>query len=476
MEKKILSINKKSFVHIIKDDITNHYEVIKKIGEGSYGKIYKAKHKISNEIRAMKQIEKKKIINMIAFKKEIEILSYLDHPNIIKLFEVYEDSKYFYLINEICNGGELLNKILKRKKENNPIKEKEAANIFRQLIYSISYLHNMNIVHRDLKPENILFINEDINSEIKVIDFGFSIEFHNISKHKNLSSKVGTVYYMSPEILEGHYNELCDIWSCGVILYMILCSCPPFQGNNDKEIYQNIKDGKVNFIQNEWKSIHQNVKDLILNMLCPDNKRLNAKKILTNNWINNKNSDIKNEIGINIQSILDYQNMNILKKIILIFISWRLNDEEVKNIKNFFHLIDKDKKGTLNINDLSKGLGKLVNENNLNEKNNKIDFNDLNIENIFKSIDLEHNGKINYTEFIAALIDKNIYLKDEKLNEAFDAFDTESNGKICVKDIKHFLNIQDNNNDNMIEEWIKENDFNNDGNIDFNDFKIMMMK
>ena len=112
----------------------------------------------------------------------------------------------------------------------------------------------------------------------------------------------------------------------------------------------------------------------------------------------------------------------------------------------------------------------------MNENNNKIYFNDLNIENIFKSIDLEKNGKINYTEFIVALIDKNIYLKDEKLNEAFDAFDTESNGKICVKDIKHFLNIQDNNNDNMIEEWIKENDFNNDGNIDFNDFKIMMMK
>ena len=477
MEKNIIPINKKSFVHIIKDDITKHYEVIKKIGEGSYGKIYKAKHKISNEIRAMKQIEKKKIINMTTFKKEIEILSILDHPNIIKLFEVYEDLKYFYLINDLCTGGELLNKILQRKKENNPIKEKEASNIFKQLIYTISYIHNMNIIHRDLKPENILFINEDKNSEIKIIDFGFSIEFHNISKHKNLSSKVGTVYYMSPEILQGNYNELCDIWSCGVILYMILCSCPPFQGNNDKEIYQNIKIGKVNFIQNEWKNIHQNVKDLILNMLCPDNKRLSAKQILKNNWINNnKNNHFNSQLNINIQSIFDYQKMSLFKKIILIFISWRLNDEEVKNIKNLFYFIDKDKKGTLNINDLSKGIEILVNENNLNEKNNKINFNDLNIENIFKSIDLEKNGKINYTEFIAALIDKNIYLKDEKLNEAFDSIDIESNGKIYVKDIKQFLNIQDNNYDNIIEEWIKENDYNEDGNIDFNDFQKMMMK
>ena len=172
----------------------------------------------------------------------------------------------------------------------------------------------MNIIQRDLKHENILFINEDKNSEIKIIDFGFSIEFHNISKHKNLSSKVGTVYYMTPEILQGNYNELYGIWSCIVILYKILCCFPPFQGNNDKEIYQNIKIG--NFIQNEWKNIHQNVKDLILNMLCPDNKRLNSKQILKNNWINNnKNNLFNSQLNINIQSIFDYQRISLFTKL-----------------------------------------------------------------------------------------------------------------------------------------------------------------
>ena len=195
-KRKSLTISKRDFIRIIQDDITNHYEVIKKLGEGSYGKIYKAKNKITGDIRAMKQIEKSKITDLQTFKNEIEILSRMDHPNIIKLFEVFEDSKYFYLINELCTGGELLDRIVKRKTEN-PFTEREAAIIFKQLVSAISYCHDIGIVHRDLKPENILFINEEPNSPIKVIDFGFSKEFNNRNsknKQKNMSSKVGTVY------------------------------------------------------------------------------------------------------------------------------------------------------------------------------------------------------------------------------------------------------------------------------------------
>ena len=340
-----LSISKRSFIRIIQDDITNHYEVIKKLGEGSYGKIYKAKNKISGDIRAMKQIDKSKITDMVTFKNEIEILSKMDHPNIIKLFEVFEDNKFFYLINDLCTGGELLDRIVKKRKEI-PFTEKEAAIIFKELVSAISYCHDMNIVHRDLKPENILFINEDKNSPIKVIDFGFSKEFKNKnsnSKQKNMSSKVGTVYYMAPEILQGNYNELCDIWSCGVILYIILCGYPPFQGNNDKEIYQSIQKGKVDFPQNEWKMISKNAKDLILHMLCPANKRYDAKQVLKHIWVNNKAPDSKGELKINIDSLLDFQNSNKLRKVVLTFIASRLRDEEVNNIKNIFSRMDKIK-------------------------------------------------------------------------------------------------------------------------------------
>ena len=465
---KNFSISKRQFIRIIQSDITNHYEVIKKIGEGSYGKIYKAKNKISNELRAMKQMEKSKIKNIQTFKNEIEILSKMNHPNIIKLFEVYEDPKYFYLINDLCTGGELLNKILNKKKET-PFNEKEAVNIFKQLVSAISYCHNINIVHRDLKPENILFVNDDINSPIKIIDFGFSKEFNNKNsknKQKNMSSKVGTVYYISPEILQGNYNELCDIWSCGVILYIILCGYPPFQGNNDKEIYKSIQSGKVDFPQKEWKSISKNAKDLILKMLCPANKRYNAKQVLKHNWVNNKAPDSKGELKINVESLLNFKKSNKLRKVVLTFIASRLSDEEVNNIKQIFSSMDKDKKGTITLQELKNGL----------EQSFSPDEH-INIEELFDSIDTDHSGRIDYTEFIAATMDQKLYLKDEKLYEAFNAFDPNSTVKISIKDIKKFLNLQDNSeNDTIIQQWIKENDVNGDGVVDFNEFKKMMTK
>ena len=467
-KRKSLTISKRAFIRIIQDDITNHYEVIKKLGEGSYGKIYKAKNKISGDIRAMKQIEKSKITDIQTFKNEIEILSRMDHPNIIKLFEVFEDSKYFYLINELCTGGELLDRIVKRKTEN-PFTEREAAIIFKQLVSAISYCHDIGIVHRDLKPENILFINEEPNSPIKVIDFGFSKEFNNKNtktKQKNMSSKVGTVYYISPEILQGNYNELCDIWSCGVILYIILCGYPPFQGNNDKEIYKSIQSGKVDFPQKEWKSISKNAKDLILRMLCPANKRYNAKQVLKHAWVNNKAPDSKGELKINVESLLNFKKSNKLRKVVITFIASRLSDEEVNNIKQIFSSMDKDKKGTITLQELKNGL-----EQSLTPDDH------INIEELFASIDTDHSGRIDYTEFIAATMDQKLYLKDEKLHEAFNAFDPNSTGKISIKDIKKFLNLQDNSeNDTIIQQWIKENDVNGDGVVDFNEFKKMMSK
>jgi calcium-dependent protein kinase len=229
-------------------DVFSFYEILKKLGEGSYGKIYKVKNKDTEEIYAMKQMDKIKIQqNLELFKNEIEIMSILNHPNICKLYEVYEDSKFIYLIIEYCEGGELLDRITKKQKEGKLYTEKEAAVIFRQLIEAIDYIHEIGVIHRDLKPENILFSTKYENSPIKIIDFGISkkVTKNDPNKKIKLSSKVGTVYYMSPEIIKGSYSELCDVWACGIILYILLCGYPPFSGVNDKEIYNNIKECKL---------------------------------------------------------------------------------------------------------------------------------------------------------------------------------------------------------------------------------------
>ena len=274
-QKATLKINKESFVTIIEGDITQFYEVQKKIGEGAYGKIYKVRNKQSGDIRAMKQITKARITDMGKFQTEIKILSLLDHPNIVRLFEVIEDDKYYNLLEELCTGGELLTRA-----QTEQLKEKGIARIFNQIMSGVAYIHRMGIVHRDLKLENILFSSEDPLSPIKIIDFGFSVfmnKSNEITKDKEkdgetdlkkfgfkrLKSKVGTLYYISPEIIKGSYDEKCDIWACGVILYILLAGYPPFTGNTDKEVYNLITNIKYDFDKERWKNISKYAKELI---------------------------------------------------------------------------------------------------------------------------------------------------------------------------------------------------------------------
>lgn len=175
----------------------------------------------------------------------MNILTMIDHPNIIKLYEIYEDIKYFYLIMELCVGGELFDRIIARVDTHNMFTEREAAIIFKQLMGAISYCHTQSICHRDLKPENLLLLNKSETSPIKVIDFGLSKIFN--PGFKKMKTKVGTAYYVSPEVLEGDYDEKCDIWSCGVILYILLTGDPPFNGRSDQEIYTKIQSRKFHF-------------------------------------------------------------------------------------------------------------------------------------------------------------------------------------------------------------------------------------
>ena len=174
----------------------------------------------------MKQVEKSKLPDIKYFETEIKILSLLDHPNIVRLFEVFEDDKNFYLIMELCHGGNLLSRM-----KNNKYKEKAAAVLMEQIVSAVAYCHEKGICHRDLKPENVLFCDESPHSPVKIVDFGISnifvlslTNFQNEIKEGNLSlqkmdSQIGTIYFMSPEIIKGSYNEKCDIWSLGIILY-----------------------------------------------------------------------------------------------------------------------------------------------------------------------------------------------------------------------------------------------------------------
>jgi len=454
-----MELSRKSFLKISNGDVKNHYEILKKLGEGSYGKTYKAKNRESGDIRAMKQMEKSKIPDLNVFKNEINIMSILDHPNIIKLYEVFEDEKYFYLIIEFCEGGELLQRFRERNLKGKPYKEKEIAEIFKQIVGAVSYCHEKNVVHRDLKLENIMFVSKSENSPIKLIDFGVSkiLEKKENKKFQRLKSKTGTVYYMSPEILKGSYTELCDIWACGVILYIMVFGFPPFDGKNDKEIYEAIKNEKYEFPI----KISKHLKDLFKNLLCDEKHRFNAKQVLEHVWIKKKAPDSDSEgIKIDLNKLIKFQNYNKLKKAVISLIASRINSNEVNNLKNIFIALDTDKNGTLSQEEI---------QNCLLKTNIKVNF-----KKVFDSVDTDKNGFIDYTEFLAFMLDESLYMNEDKLNEAFKVFDPEETGLITVNNIKKLLNIED-NDDEIFNEFIKENDKNGNGKIEYQEFIKMML-
>jgi len=180
------------------------------------------------------------------FEREIDILIDYDDPHIINFIEIFEDEKEINMIMEKCTGGSLLDKMIQKEEIGKTLSEKEAAIIFKQILSAISYLHSKGIVYGDLKPENMLFINSDLNSTLKLIDFS-SCQYIPHEKYKSLHSQVGSALYMSPEMVARNYNYVSDVWSAGVILYIMLSGFPPFIGLSDNDIKSSVVKGKYHF-------------------------------------------------------------------------------------------------------------------------------------------------------------------------------------------------------------------------------------
>jgi len=195
------------------------------------------------------------------------------------MYEFFEDEKRYYIVTEICKGGELFDEIIARGK----FTEKDAAILMKQVLSCVNYCHKNHIVHRDLKPENILLEQNKDFDQIKIIDFGTSLVY---DSSKSLDEKLGTPYYIAPEVLNKKYNEKCDIWSCGVITYIILSGMPPFNGQSDQEIMKKVRIGKFSFSDPCWSNVSDKGKDFITKLLTYDvDQRPSAEVMLQHPWI-----------------------------------------------------------------------------------------------------------------------------------------------------------------------------------------------
>ena len=270
---------------------------------------------------------------------------------------------------------------------------------------------------------------------------------------------------MSPEIIKGSYTELCDVWACGIILYILLCGYPPFSGVNDKDIYNNIKECKLEFPQNEWKKISKNAKELIKKIICPEKNRINASQILHDKWFKGKSF----ESSINVKGFLNLNNLyfkekitNKIKKKVYFFLISKLNENEIKNNKKIFDNIDNNNKNFITFDEL-----KIAFEENKINKNQYIQIIEF-----YKNQNTENDGKIYFEEFLAGIMNLTLNQKQNKLNEAFQIFDPLNLGKISVKKFKEILNVNDEdiNNDDMLKQLIKINEKTKENYVDYVQF------
>ena len=457
--------SKDNFIALGSRGLRDIYDCTKKLGKGGYGKVFQVKNKSTNKLYACKKLSKLNIKNLQKLQNEIEVLMKMDHPNIVKLYEVFESQNSLYLIMEECCGGELFDRILNRINTNNMYTEREACLLMKQIIGAIEYCHNNGIAHRDLKPENLLYLKEgsEENNPLKIADFGLS---QSINLKKMLTSKVGTSYYVPPEILAGNYTEKCDIWSAGIILYILLSGEPPFNGPNDETIFARIKTYKYEFPEQKWSKISVEAKDLLTKMLIQEDKRLSASQVLQHPWFdiikNEKITFEKLNFGKD-NFFKEYKDSNQLKKIVLLYIASKLEENEILDLKNLFKAFDKDENGQIDYKEFEQGLMELNSE----------ELNKDEIRQFFNDIDADNNGKIDYTEFIAATLQKQIFLKKETLFEAFSALDSDRDCKITKEELMKILRLQP-KEDKFAIKLIELADKNGDGVIDYKEFLQMM--
>ena len=460
-----LKYSKDNFIALGSRGLRDIYDCTKKLGKGGYGKVFQVKNKSTNKLYACKKLSKLNIKNLQKLQNEIEVLMKMDHPNIVKLYEVFESQNSLYLIMEECCGGELFDRILHRINTNNMYTEREACLLMKQIIGAIEYCHNNGIAHRDLKPENLLYLKEgsEENNPLKIADFGLS---QSINLKKMLTSKVGTSYYVPPEILAGNYTEKCDIWSAGIILYILLSGEPPFNGPNDETIFARIKTYKYEFPEQKWSKISVEAKDLLTKMLIQEDKRLSASQVLQHPWFdiikNEKITFEKLNFGKD-NFFKEYKDSNQLKKIVLLYIASKLEENEILDLKNLFKAFDKDENGQIDYKEFEQGLMELNSE----------ELNKDEIRQFFNDIDADNNGKIDYTEFIAATLQKQIFLKKETLFEAFSALDSDRDCKITKEELMKILRLQP-KEDKFAIKLIELADKNGDGVIDYKEFLQMM--
>jgi len=459
-----------------KSDPEEDYKKLNFLGEGSFASVYKVQNKFTDVICAMKVINKTfscTIEDENEILNEINILRTMDHPGILKIFEFYSSKQNYSIVTELCPGGELFQQII----DKGPFTEKYSAYVMYQIFSAVNYCHKMHIVHRDLKPENILIVGKDREGlpTIKICDFGTSKMFEKGAVQRKL---VGSSYYIAPEVLKKHYNEKCDVWSCGVIMYILLSARPPFGGEDDNEIMERVATGKYDLESPPFNKLSKNSLDLIKRLLTMDpDQRISAEQALNHPWFKEfKSQEIYNRINDTdtmktlVENLKKYKRTSIIQETALAYLVHHFPQiKDVVNSCKLFNQIDKSGDGKITKAELLRGLSERY----------KSDTLEADVEEIYKNLDMDNNGYIGYEEFVRAAVSKEYFVKDNVLRFAFRYFDKDGSGEITFDEIEALFSQSISDKTKVHETLvniIKEVDKNNDGKINFDEFSKVMKK
>ena len=490
------------------------YEEMEELGAGFYGVVKKVRLiKNPEVIRAMKIIPEENILQGegASLIDEIEILKSLEHPNIMKVYESFVDKQNYYIISELCDQGHLLSKLEKIGKMDQIV----VKFLMDQIFNAVAYLHSKNIMHGDLKLENVLLytaskrggrrftcINQDFNEdesltedinknfgkrkysnksknyikdmmnyEIKLIDFGCSKYFVKKNKKRKLSGIIGTSIYCSPEVIDNLYDERCDEWSCGVLMYILLCGEPPFYGETEEEIFDKVKKCEYSFSNPAFKKVSKNCKDLIRKLLEPKKQyRITARDALrhpffTENFDPNSAMTENTDLTYLKQFINPIGYISKFHEAIIAFLCVNfISVDEENNLRKLFRYMDKEGKNAITKEAMKQCLEEI-----------DIKLSDNELDKIFETVDENGTGLIEYQEFIRNACDIKALLSESNLKNVFHAICGDKDS-MSGEDVKKFIFHDAKVNEQALKEYFDSFGMKYEDNVKFEDFYDMIRK